>query len=679
VPTTAALSEAILDGRTMVRRICTRLLAPLVALALLGLTPAGAAAAPVFTPPPAGFAPAGHGDQFLYSDLMRAVRLGRVRRAVLDPRRAEAEVWLRGGREEEVAYPPSGDLADRLSAAGARVEVRSAEGGRSLLLVLLALAATAAIVWVVLRLARGRGAALPDGGDRAGGGTKPAPARRPDVRFADVAGCEEAVEEVREFEEFLRDPVRFARLGAKVPSGLLLHGPPGTGKTLLAKALAAEAGVDFFAASGSDFLERYVGVGAARVRELFARARRADGGAVVFIDELDAIGKQRSDASDAGSGERDQTLNQLLVELDGFEPRRHVVCVAATNRMELLDRALLRPGRLSRHVLVDLPSAEGRRAILEVHARGKPLAEDVELDRLAEGTAGCSGADLAEVLNEGAILAARAGRDRITQPDLEEAHLRVLAGPPKRSSPLSEEEREVVAHHEAGHALVAEFCASCDKTGRLTIKPRGRAAGLAVASRRDRTLHSALHVHEQLMTLLGGRAAERAVYGHVSSGAANDIQQANALARRAVTELGFSPRAGQLVDSMAGRMVRLAETTHRVIDEEVERMIAEAYRDAVAMLEEHREQLDRLAGALLASEELDRLEIAAALGEPPPRRPARPPAGPRPEPALRPEGQTAPHPAASRRQFRRRLAPALAAALTAFTARSDRARRAPVA
>jgi cell division protease FtsH len=531
---------------------------------------------------------------------------------------------------------------------------------------------------MIMRLSRGPRVNMPGGDDVGATRTAPSAARRPVVRFTDVAGSEEAVEEVREFEEFLRKPERFSRVGAKVPSGLLLHGPPGTGKTLLAKALAAEAGVSFFAVSGSDFLERYVGVGAARVRELFARARRAENGAVVFIDELDAIGKRRSDASDAGSGERDQTLNQLLVELDGFEPRDRVVCVAATNRTELLDPALLRPGRLSRHVLVDLPSAEGRRAILEVHARDKPLEDDVELDRLADGTAGCSGADLADILNEGAILAGRAGRSLITQADVEEGHLRVLAGPPKRSSPLSEEERQVVAHHEAGHALVAEFCASCDKTGRLTIKPRGRAAGLAVAARRDRTLHSTQHVHEQLMVLLGGRAAERSVYGHVSSGAANDLQQANVLARRAVTEFGFSPRAGQLVDSTTGRMVRLAETTHRVIDEEVERMIAEAYRDAIAMIEDHRVQLDRLAGALLTSEELDRLEIADALGEPPPRPPVRPEAGPRPEPALRRPEPTAPHVVTTRRRARRRLAPALAVVRTALVGRPDRHGGAPI-
>jgi cell division protease FtsH len=623
--------------------------------------------------------PAAVADDLAYSDLLRATREGEVQRAVFDPERGEATVWLSGGRREEVELPPGTDLADRLSATGAHVEVKKESGGAGVLGILIPLVLIIAVGALFFRMRRRHAGvqspAREGAGVRGGSSTPP----RPAVRFADVAGCDEAVEEIREFVTFLRDPKRFMRVGARMPSGLLLHGPPGTGKTMLAKAVAAEADVTFFAASGSDFMDRYVGVGAARVRDLFAKARRSAKGAVVFIDELDAIGKRRSDASDAGHSERDHTLNQLLVELDGFESRERLVFVAATNRMELLDPALLRPGRLSRHVLVDLPSAEGRRAILGVHARGKPLAEDVDLDLLAAGTAGRSGADLAELVNEAALMAARDGRARITSADLDEGHLRVLAGPIKRSSPLSDAERKLVAHHEAGHALVAELCPTQDKTHRLTIRPRGRAAGLAVAARRDRTLHSTLYVHEQLMVLLGGRAAERAVYGNVSSGAANDLQQANALARCAVTELGFSPRAGQLVERLAGRGLRLAETTHQVIDEEVDRMIADAYRDAIAMIEQHRAQLDRLAGALLEAEELDRLEIAAALGKPRPRVPAPGHSGPRPEPALRSRKPTTRHAARARRPLRRRVAPVLAALLPAWARRADRDRRAPTA
>ncbi len=617
--------------------------------------------------PPLQATAARPGGSFAYSDLLAAMQRHQVRRAVLDPGHGTATVWLSDGREEKLGIDPRSDLAERLAAAGARVEVRQATQRRWPALLLFCLALAGVVGAAFLRLRRRPGDAAP-GVPHAAAAT---PAQRPDVRFADVAGCDEAVEEMREFVTFLRDPRRFTRVGARMPSGLLLHGPPGTGKTLLAKALAGEAGVPFLAAAGSDFMDRYVGVGAARVRQLFARARSSEQGAVVFIDELDAIGKLRSDPADGGNGERDHTLNQLLVELDGFESRRRIVCVAATNRMELLDPALLRPGRLSRHVLVDLPSAAGRRAILDVHARGKPFATDVDLDRLADGTAGRSGADLADLLNEGAIMAARSGRGMISHADLEEGHLRVLAGPAKRTSPLSADEREVVAHHEAGHALVAEVCPSQDKTLRLTIRPRGRAAGLAVTASRDRTLHSTQHVHEQLMVLLGGRAAERAVYGHVSSGAANDLQQANALARRAVTEFGFSPRAGQLVAGLGGRPLRLADTTHRVIDEEVERMIAEAYGHALSLIEDHRAELDRLAAALLASEELDRLEIAAVLGRPRPVRRVRPAPGPRTHPALvSPEPSPPPAPG-------RALRPRLASALAAFTGRPGRDRDAP--
>ena len=643
----------------------------LLVASLQATTPASAVAVNV---PPRATASAENEDaSFVYSDLLAAARHGQVRRAALDPQHGEATVWLSDGSREHLAIPSEGDLAARLAAAGARVEVRDDHGGGSLLKIGLWLVLAALVAaWILVRRRHHTASSAEGPGAPAG----PSAATRPGVRFADVAGCEEAVDELREFVTFLRDPSRFARVGARMPSGLLLHGPPGTGKTLLAKALAGEAEVSFFAVSGSDFMDRYVGVGASRVRQLFERARRAESGAVVFIDELDAIGKRRSGAGDAGNDERDHTLNQLLVELDGFQTSDRVVCVAATNRMELLDPALLRPGRLSRHVLIDLPSAQGRRAILGVHANGKPLAADVDLDRLADGTAGRSGADLADLINEAAIMAARDERELITQADLLEGNLRVLVGPVRRSSRLSDEEREVVAHHEAGHALVGEFCSSQDKTHHLTIRPRGRAAGLAVTATQDRALHSTQHVREQLMVLLGGRAAERSVYGHVSSGAANDLQQANALARRAVMELGFSPRAGQLVGGLADRQVRLAETTHRVIDEEVERMIAEAYRDAIKLIDAHRAQLDRLARTLLASEELDRLEIATALGEPRPQPPVRPEPGPRPEPALRPHNVAPSHVHASPRR-RRRLSPLLSDALAAFRARADRDRGAP--
>jgi cell division protease FtsH len=625
------------------------------------------AAAPASAQTP--FAPQGAADarqagtDFRYSDLLSAIERETVREAVLDPNRALVSVVLANGREETLGYPPAQDLADRLAEAGATVEVSASEDGSGI--GFFGFAILALIVLSVLMLVVSvRGRRSPAGGARGPGGplraeTKVSAETRPKLTFRDVAGCDEAVEEVREFVEFLRDPARFARVGARMPAGVLLHGPPGTGKTLLAKALAAEAGVDFFAASGAEFVERYVGVGASRVRELFTRGRGAEGGAVIFIDELDALGRRRSDGNaPGGNDEYEHTLNQLLIEMDGFTGNERLVCVGATNRLDVLDPALLRPGRFSRQVGVELPSAEGRLAILHVHARGRPLARDVELAEIAEVTAGSSGADLREMLNEGAIMAARDGRAEVTRADLAEGHLRALAGPARRSSPLTAEEREVVARHEAGHALVAEFCATQDDTQRLSITPRGRAGGLAVIARRDRALQSARHVHEQLMVILGGRAAEAVVYGDVSSGAADDLQRANALARHAVMSLGFSPRAGQLTATAAGQNMPLSDSTRKVVDEEVERMIAEAYRNAVAMASAHERELRSLSDALLAREDLGREEIAALLGSDRPPADARLGLGPRPEPP-------APVVPLSRQRERRRVRRAPAAAVAA--------------
>jgi cell division protease FtsH len=576
-------------------------------------------------------------DDFRYSDLLSAIERGSVREALLDPRRAEVSVWLANGREETLGYPPDQNLADRLARSGAQVEVAPGDEGSGLgffgYAVLGMIGLTLVMFAVSLRSRRSQAPGPGGAGGPLRAETKMSEATRPTVTFRDVAGCDEAVEEIAEFVEFLKDPERFARVGARMPAGVLLHGPPGTGKTLLAKALAAEAGVDFFAASGAEFVERYVGVGASRVRELFDRGRSSPDGAVIFIDELDALGRRRSDSGQGGNDEYEHTLNQLLIEMDGFTGNERLVCVGATNRLDVLDPALLRPGRFSRQVAVELPSAEGRLAILQVHARGRPLAREVDLAEIAEGTAGSSGADLREMLNEGAIMAARDGRAEVTRADLAEGHLRALAGPARRSSPLTAEERAVVARHEAGHALVAEFCETQDATQRLTITPRGRAGGLAVIARRDRALQSARHVHEQLMVLLGGRAAEAVIYGDVSSGAADDLQRANALARHAVMSLGFSERAGQLTATAAGQNMPLSDTTRQVVDEEVERMIAEAYRDAVALTERHRSELWALSGALLDHEDLDRDEIAALLGTGPPRPEATLGLGPAPAPA----------------------------------------------
>lgn len=567
----------------------------------------------------------GSGDRkvrpMVYSDLLSAISKDRVTAATLDPERGRAAVRLRGAPEEvEITVPPEAqDLADRLTASGARVSVRGHGGLPTPVTFLLVVAIATGLVLLVRterRRRHGRAGADMDLRRSASVDSED----RPLVGFGDVAGCEEAVEEVREFVEFLRSPDRFARVGARMPSGVILHGPPGTGKTLLAKALAGEAGTDFYAVSGSDFVEQFVGVGAKRVRELFSRARKCDAGAVIFIDEIDAIGKKRSSSGHGGNEEREGTLNELLVQMDGFQTDRRVVVVAATNRLDTLDPALLRPGRFARQVRVDLPTEEGRLRILGVHAAGKPIAGDVDLRPLAQITAGCSGADLADMLNEAAIMAARDGRDRLEQRDLEEGLLRALAGPEKKDGGLRDDERRTVAAHEAGHVLTAELCATQDKARRATIKPRGRAAGLALYGRTDRSLHDPAFIHEQLICLLGGRAAEWVTAGKVSSGAANDLQRANGIARQAVEELGLSPVAGQMVAS-AGE---LSDRSRAAIDGEVERLVTEAYREAIGLLEDHRAELGRLTEALLAAEDVDRAEILAAIGRDLPARTTTP-------------------------------------------------------
>jgi cell division protease FtsH len=436
----------------------------------------------------------------------------------------------------------------------------------------------------------------------------------PETRFADVAGCDEAVQELREIVTFLREPERFRRVGAKMPRGVILHGPPGTGKTLLAKAVAGEAGVPFFALSGSDFVDTYVGVGAARVRDLFAEARKSENGAIIFFDEIDAIGRSRgANGGNGADAEREGTLNQLLVELDGFGARDKIVVIAATNRLDMLDKALLRPGRFDRRVQVGLPAEAGRLAILRLHSRHMPIADDDGLVALARVTAGFAGADLANMVNEAAIMAARDGRDTIVAGDLDEGMLRAVAGPQRLDRRIADGELEVIAWHEAGHALAAELCPTHQKAQRVTILARGDAAGLALYGHQDRALTSQQHLHERMVVAMAGRAAEQLRFGYISSGAANDLEQVNGMAREAVERLGFSPRVGQIVSASGPHQVPLSAETRRAIDEEIGRMVDAAYADAVALLDEHRDELDALAQVLLEREQIDRSEIERVL------------------------------------------------------------------
>jgi len=580
----------------------------MVVLSFVAMSPTAGAAA---TPMAAKGATGETSDAFTYSDLRATIRDRSVKSATLRPADFEAQVVLEDGSKHKVGYPPTDEaLADELSAAGAKVTIDTDFGGSGFpwngLMLLGGIGAMIAAMFFLQR--RHAKATAPAKDQKSENAQKQG--ELPSVRFSDVAGCDEAVQEAAELVDFLKAPLEYRRLGAKMPSGLMLYGPPGTGKTLLAKAVAGEAGAAFHAMSGSDFVEMYVGVGASRVRDVFAKAR-VNTPAIIFIDEVDAVGAKRGGGSGGGGGHReaDQTLNQLLVEMDGFGGNERLLVIAATNRLDTLDPALLRPGRFSRHVHVGAPTEDGRLNILNVHAKGKPLADNVDLPQLAKVTAGSSGAELAEMLNEGAIMAARGKRPEITHEDLFEGFLRVIAGPRKASAMLASGEREAVAYHEAGHVLCAELCPTVDKTLHATINPRGQAAGFAVVGRSDRALHTAQHIHEQLIYILGGRAAEHVIYGTVSSGAANDLEKANSIARAAVEQYGLSSAVGQIVSSQSG----FSEQTKATIDTEIRRIVEDAYRDAIAMVQEHREQLERLTQALLSAGDIDHLEIAAAM------------------------------------------------------------------
>jgi cell division protease FtsH len=438
---------------------------------------------------------------------------------------------------------------------------------------------------------------------------------QPTSTFADVAGLDEAVAELREIEQFLEDPARFREMGAKIPKGVLLYGPPGTGKTLLARAVAGEAGVPFFSISGSEFVEMFVGVGASRVRDLFEQAKSA-APAIVFVDEIDAVGRHRGAGVGGGHDEREQTLNQLLVEMDGFDQRSGVILLASTNRPDILDPALLRPGRFDRQVVVDRPDLLGRKAILAVHAAEKPLAAGVDLDVIARRTAGFTGADLANLLNEAALLAARHGLSSIGLPQLEEATERVMAGPERRSRVISERERRIIAYHEGGHALVAHALPHTDPVHKVSIIPRGRALGYTLTlPTEDKFLVTRDELTDELALLLGGRSAEELVFDDPTTGAQNDIDHATTIARQMVTEYGMSSELGPVRLGQPHGEVFLgrdfatspdySEEVAARIDEEVRRLVESAHTVARDIIETNRPVLDRLAAELVDHETID--------------------------------------------------------------------------
>ena len=442
----------------------------------------------------------------------------------------------------------------------------------------------------------------------------------PKTTFADVAGCDEAIEELGEIKEFLQEPAKFQAVGAKIPKGVLLYGPPGTGKTLLARAVAGEAGVPFYSISGSDFVEMFVGVGASRVRDLFEQAKE-NAPAIVFIDEIDAVGRHRGAGMGGGHDEREQTLNQLLVEMDGFDVRGGVILIAATNRPDVLDPALLRPGRFDRQIGVDAPDLSGRKQILEVHSRGKPLGPDVDLMAVARRTPGFSGADLANVLNEAALLTARNNQKQIFASALDEAIDRVIAGPQRNSRLMSEKEKLITAYHEGGHALVAAALPGTDPVHKITILPRGRALGYTmVLPDEDKYSQTRSEMLDKLAYMLGGRAAEELIFHDPTTGAGNDIEKATSLARAMVTQYGMTERLGAIklgdgnAEPFLGRDIghtrNYSEDVAAMIDDETKKFLAVAHQEAFDILAENRDVLDALVLELLDKETLDKAQVA---------------------------------------------------------------------
>ena len=557
-------------------------------------------------------------QEIAYSDFLDRARRGQIVQVTIGGEAISGQ--LKDGRPFR-AYVPTGDTsyAQLLQANGVTITVEPPSRSSlwsSLLMTLLPFLVLVGLWMLMLRQTQsGPNQAMSFGKSRARLHTE----AKTGVTFADVAGVDEAKEELEEIIEFLRHPKKFEALGAKIPRGVLLVGPPGSGKTLLAKAIAGEAGVPFFSISGSEFVEMFVGVGASRVRDLFAQAKKS-APCLVFIDEIDAVGRQRGAGFGGGHDEREQTLNQLLVEMDGFAPNSGIIVVAATNRPDILDPALLRPGRFDRRLVVDNPDTKGRRAILDVHARGKPIGDDANLDVLARRTPGFSGADLANMANEAALLAARRGRKRIGMSEFDEAIERVIAGPQRKSRILSPKERELTAYHEGGHALLGKLLPQANPPHKVTILPRGMALGYVIAlPQEDKYTVTQSEILANITVMLGGRVAEEIVFGEITTGAANDFVNATDLARKMVTEFGMSDKLGPLALGTKHGPVFLGRDLFESqnysdeiayeIDKEVRRIIDECYSRARAVLTEHKETLDRIAKALLERESLQSDEL----------------------------------------------------------------------
>jgi cell division protease FtsH len=562
-----------------------------------------------------------------YSELMEQVAAGRVAKVTIRGEELVGQFKAGGrygkGEEFSVVLPESPNLVERLEDSGVLITAEKTRDN-PLLAVLLTWAPFLVIIglWVVFmrQMQSGGNRALSFGKSRA----KLLNTSSRKVTFADVAGCEEAKEELWEIVEFLKEPQKFQKLGGKIPKGVLLMGSPGTGKTLLARAIAGEANVPFFSISGSDFVEMFVGVGASRVRDLFEQGKK-NAPCIIFIDEIDAVGRHRGAGLGGGHDEREQTLNQLLVEMDGFETNEGVILIAATNRPDVLDPALLRPGRFDRRVVVDRPDMHGRVGILKVHTKSIPLSDDVVLETIARGTPGFSGADLANLVNEAALVAARRNQGKVTMADFEYAKDKVLMGVERKTLVLTDEEKQVTAYHEAGHAIVAAFCPGSDPLHKVTIIPRGRALGLTMQlPTEDKYTYKKSYVENQLAILMGGRVAEELTQNEITTGAGNDIERATDLARRMVCEWGMS-ELGPLAYGAKEEPVFLgrefaqhadySETTAQQIDGEVRRFVEGGFQKARQILTDYRAVLDRIAVELLEKESLDGNSVYAIIEE----------------------------------------------------------------
>ena len=560
------------------------------------------------------------GKTIKLSEYLDLVDEGKVSNAVVFEGDQQIQGKLDDGTEYVVTFlaESADEITTQLQEAGVPTEVKPQKPSELvglLYYVLPILLLAGLFLWMMNRAQGGGGRVMQFGRSR----HKTVGKDQPKTTFKDVAGVDEAIEELEEVKEYLQHPAKFQAMGAKIPRGVLLFGPPGTGKTLLARAVAGEAGVPFFSISGSDFVEMFVGVGAARVRDLFEQAK-ASAPAIVFVDEIDAVGRHRGAGLGGGHDEREQTLNQLLVEMDGFDQRTTVILMAATNRPDILDPALLRPGRFDRQIVVDRPDLEGRKAILRVHAKGKPLDPGADLDILARRTPGFTGADLANVINEAALLAARRSKKSITMKEVEEAVDRVMAGPERKSRVMSEAERRLIAYHEGGHAMVAHVLPNTDEVHKITVIPRGRALGYTLTlPEQDKFMMTREELRDELAMLMGGRVAEEIVAGDVSTGAGNDIERATKVARQMVTEHGMSDSIGPRTLGQKQGEVFLgrdwattpdySDAVAFEIDREVSHLLDEAHDVALEILDEHRGKLDELAALLLEKETLDREEV----------------------------------------------------------------------